>query len=418
MLVLLTGHEGMLLYFGSFGTDVSSSFRVFQILICLVLLAIMSGRKRMQAGKSVAQLDAFAVGIIAALNFEGYSIRQIADSDILTKPDGEPVSFSRVGEVVRHLDRDPFWRGDRQEGSGRERATTAQEDKKIVKEVLARRGKEKMTSNKARRRSGVGISARTVRRRLNEAGLRWLRRRRKWQVPDSALEPRLEWASRVLHSSDSFLKRWVYTDGVAFYLDKTPAEAQSKKRAALGHSVWRHTEQKDALYKDCIGPSSYSKAQGERVRVWGLLVDGHLYITVLGKGGLMNRHVYAQVVRTSFKKWLRGRRNSLVVQDGEKALWCEEPMEAFRELNLEVLTWHPPHSPDLNAIEYAWKLLRDRLADTQPSSMEDRPSFVRRLYSACDYVNRHHTATLRNLCLNQKERAKDVKDATGHRTKW
>ena len=76
----------------------------------------MSGRKRMQAGKSVAQLDAFAVGIIAALNFEGYSIRQIADSDILTKPDGEPVSFSRIGEVVRHLDRDPFWRGDRQEG--------------------------------------------------------------------------------------------------------------------------------------------------------------------------------------------------------------------------------------------------------------------------------------------------------------
>ena len=145
----------------------------------------------------------------------------------------------------------------------------------------------------------------------------------------------------------------MYADGVTFYLDKTKAGAQSSKRAALGPYVWRMTEQKEALHKDCIGPSSYSKSQGERVRLWGLLVSGHLNITVLGKGGLLNRYVYARIVRSSFKKWLRGRSNALVVQDGEKALWCEEPLEAFDELGLEVLTWHPPHSPDLNAIEYA-----------------------------------------------------------------
>lgn len=375
-------------------------------------------QQKRKASNAASQLDPFAVGVIAALNWEGYSHREIADSAILDKPDGDPVSFGVVGDVVRKLESDPCWRGDRQEGTGRERATTAAEDRAIVNAVVTRRGKEKMTSGKARRRAVPDVCDRTVRRRLREAGLRWLRRRRKWQVPEEALEPRMAWASRVQHSSEAFLKRWVYADGVSFYLDKTSAGAQSSKRAALGPYVWRMTEQKDALTKDCIGPSAYSKSQGDRVRVWGLLVSGHLNITVLGKGGLLNRYVYARIIRSSYKKWLRGRRNALVVQDGEKALWCEEPLEAFDELGLEVLMWHPPHSPDLNAIEYAWKLLRERLAETQPTGREERSAFLSRVYAAVAYVNRNHKATLRKLCYNQKERAEDVEELDGHRTKW
>ncbi len=42
-------------------------------------------------------------------------------------------------------------------------------------------------------------------------------------------------------------------------------------------------------YEDCVGPSSYWKAQGLPVRVWGLLANGVLHITVLPEGNCMNR---------------------------------------------------------------------------------------------------------------------------------
>ena len=58
-----------------------------------------------------AQLDPFAVGVIAALAAEGYTQRQIADHEALDKPDGSSVSFGTVGTTLRRLKAQPGWRG-------------------------------------------------------------------------------------------------------------------------------------------------------------------------------------------------------------------------------------------------------------------------------------------------------------------
>ena len=41
----------------------------------------------------------------------------------------------------------------------------------------------------------------------------------------------------------------------------------------------------DGFYEDCVGPSSYYKAQGIPVRIWGLLANGQVFVTVLPKVG-------------------------------------------------------------------------------------------------------------------------------------
>ena len=49
----------------------------------------------------------------------------------------------------------------------------------------------------------------------------------------------------------------------------------------------------DGLYEDCVRPSSYYKAQGIPVRIWGLLANGQLFVTGFPKVGGMRiaKHV-------------------------------------------------------------------------------------------------------------------------------
>ena len=81
-------------------------------------------------------------------------------------------------------------------------------------------------------------------------------------VPEVALEARLSWATWVKSCTDEYLRRWVYTDGCSFYLDRTAAEVEHSTRAALGKYVYRMEESADSLYVDCVGPSRYKNLRG------------------------------------------------------------------------------------------------------------------------------------------------------------
>jgi transposase len=366
-------------------------------------------------------LDAFAAGGIAALTKAGYSERETLDANAVFKSDGSPISLSSVGKVLRRLQAEPGWRGERKKGTGETRSTTAEEDAAIVKFVKTTRGKEKVTSKTVQTRLGISsqTSQATIRRRLKEHGLKWLRRRSVFTTKES-VEARLVWEARVMKCQESFLRRWVYTDGCSFYLARTAAEMEQSERKSLGPMVYRMQETTDALYKDCTGPSSYKKAQGQCVRIWGLLIDGQLHISVLEKGTVMNRWEYAWLIEHRFEKWLQKKNWPVLVQDHQRCLWCDEPTKAMERIGVQVLDWHPTYSPDLNAIENAWSFLRKRLDETHPcgDEVEDRDAFITRLRAAVSWINKHHHSGMRALCRNQKERAADVKYYEGGRTGW
>ena len=79
---------------------------------------------------------------------------------------------------------------------------------------------------------------------------------------------------------------------------------------------------------------------------------------------------------------------------------------------------YPKASPDLNAIEGWWRKLKLHLEENEPTTMETREQFLRRLRRAVNYLNKNCRAQGRKLCRNQKTRAKDCKKLTGARTKW
>ena len=163
----------------------------------------------------------------------------------------------------------------------------------------------------------------TLEERLHNAGLQYLRRRRKSIVTKQYLQPRIDFCHTVLSTPASELRRWAYTDGTVFFLDRTNEERGHSKRAALGAYVWRKADRSDALYQDCIGPSSYIKGQGTPVRIWGVLAEGVLRVHILAEGEVMDQHLYAELIETRFEDWLGS--CDLLVQDFERCLRCAGP---------------------------------------------------------------------------------------------
>jgi hypothetical protein len=378
--------------------------------------------------KSHARFTPYLRGVIYGLFLAGYTYQEIADE--VVKPDGSETTQQGVSGVIDQAQANGglLWEGEVASSScgavGRPRQTTNTLDKKILRLVIKHRGRVLVTPKFIKKMLPAArkVSIRTLRRRLGEAGLVWLRRRRKSLVPEAHKAARVKFAEWVLGRTVNTLARWAYTDGTVFYLARTAAEHQYQKRGALGPFVWRQASGADALYEDCVGPSAYWKAQGMPVRIWGMLVAGILFIYVLPEGESMNRWWYTWLINTMFPRWLAKafdhvENGVLLAQDHERCLWCEEPRQAMQDQSISLLENYPKCSQDLNAIETAWREVRARLAATEPVSRDTRSNFVTRLRQAVAWVNTNRAGYLRKLCSDQKQRARDVQLMLGARTK-
>ena len=107
-----------------------------------------------------------------------------------------------------------------------------------------------------------------------------------------------------------------------------------------------------------------------------------------------------------------------LVQDHEKCLWQPRNITALRKAGYTVVENFPRCSPDLNAIEGWWKVLRYRLGMTAPTEFETREVFLCRLRRTAQWLNEHRSEDALALSTNQKKRAQDVLDLEGARTKW
>ena len=377
--------------------------------------------------KQGTYLSPFLRGAIFAFFLAGHTQQEIADE--VEKPDGTNPTQPAVAQTIAEAQKNGglLWDGGVAAKAatlaGRPRSTQDALDKKIYKLVLKHRGRALVTVKFIKKKllQARKVSDRTLSRRLVEAGLAWFRRRRKSLVPEAHKVARLDWAAWVLARTVSTLARWAYTDGTVFYIARCQSELESKARAALGPYVWRMANGADALYEDCVGPSSYAKAQGKAIRVWGLLVAGVLFITVLPVGEVMNRWTYAKIIKNKFPGWLRQVKikSAFLVQDHERALWTDVAREAMEEIGINLLENYPKCSQDLNPIETAWREVRARLDVTMPSAMESRDAFITRLRTAVAWINNNRGDYLMHICSAQKAWARDVIEAKppGSRTK-
>jgi hypothetical protein len=213
-------------------------------------------------------------------------------------------------------------------------------------------------------------------------------------------------------------------------LARGPGEQDQKKRAALGRFVWRRANGSDGLFDDNVGPSLYAKAQGLPVKIWGLLANGRLEYWVLPadpeepgkKSTNMTGERYEQLINTKFAVWRRAcfadSAPCHLVQDHEKCLWQPQNLDALRRAGCPVVSGHPKSSPDLNAIEGVWRLLKERLEATEPEGVETRAEFLARLRRSVNWLNEHKEEDMLNMCTNQKVRAKEVLERGGAKCSW
>ena len=373
-----------------------------------------------------ARLDRFARGQIVALCGEGIKPRDVVKKVI--KTDGKRPTPRAVRDCVKAHEANPKWRGEHPAGPGRKRLIDDKLQKRIVALVFKERGSAVVTTKYLKRKIPAirRMNRWTIARSLQRAGLQWLRRRRKRWVSDAHREERTAYGRWIKNCSAVFLKAFAYVDGTTFFLARGDAEAEDQRRRGLGPFVWRMATHADGLYSDAVGPSLYAAKQGAPVKVWGFLSNGHLCIHVLpldddGKSTHMNGPAYRKMMNDNAVSWQRAcwpsrkPRVLHLIQDHERCLWQPESLKCLKKLGVPAVRQFPKSSPDLNAIEEAWSLLRSYLEERAPSGIETRQAFLARLRGAVAHLNGSKKESLLRLCQNQKERAETMLDLDGAR---
>ena len=157
------------------------------------------------------QLGPFEVGQVKAHMEHGLGCKKI--SERVLKADGKtPFGETAIVNCMSKLREDPSWRGERQEGSGAPRKTIAKQDKEIEAWLLNERGKQKVGVPQLKKQFPYlrALSNTLVEERLDDADLKWLRRREKSIVTAEYLEERVEYCKGVKRKRDETLEKWAY----------------------------------------------------------------------------------------------------------------------------------------------------------------------------------------------------------------
>ena len=379
----------------------------------------------------MARFSAFSRGRIVGKAEEGAPRKKIRAS--VLKTDGTPSSLRAIDKVLAHARSDPDWDGSNSKAGGRPPELNPGELRTLKKFIHAEVGLAKVTMAYMKKRLPFlrRLSKGCLRQTLRRLGYGWRLRRGKAAIARKYKPQRLAYSDWVLAQPQRDLNRWAYVDGTAFYLARTAEEHADKERHALGRYCYRLLDGSDSLDDQNVGPSSYAKAQGQAVKSWGFLCDGHLEYMVLPKaydkrGKETTQHMngvrYRRMVTQYFAVWRktclpRGGR-VFVVKDFEKFLRSDATIAAEEKAGCDQVPAYPKCSPDLNAIEGWWRKLKLFLEEREPTERESRAHFLRRLRRAVDHLNSKSRAHGRKLCRNQKERAKRVKELRGSRTEW
>ena len=234
---------------------------------------------------SYARLTPFLRGVIYGMFLSGMTIPEIRDEII--KGDGECPSYNAVGNLIKQCTAKGglLWNGgaDVKHAGGRPRTTTSSLDRKVIKLVFKHRGSAKVTVKFVRKVlvQARSVSARTLERRLRDAGLKWLQRRRKTLVPALHKELRVSFARWVLRRTVATLAlmelcsilpalphrrtikdAWLWVVWCGRWL-MVPTRSS---RSALGHQAMPRARARPSAFGDCSLQASCSSTCCPRTR--------------------------------------------------------------------------------------------------------------------------------------------------------
>ena len=107
------------------------------------------------------------------------------------------------------------------------------------------------------------------------------------------------------------------------------------------------------------------------VMIWGVMsfteTAGPFF---LPNGTTMNGQKYVDLLKDKLELHMNVHNCKIFMQDGAPCHRSKIVSEFLKEKKIKVLEW-PGNSPDLNPIENLWEVLKNKVADKQPSSAKD-----------------------------------------------
>lgn len=238
------------------------------------------------------------------------------------------------------------------------------------------------------------ISARTIRRDLNAAGLLSHIQQTEYDFSEFDLQRRLAFANEHLQHNEAWWSRVFFSDETHFYLGHYGRVHVQCPVGAAGHPEYVRQEQ---------------QLKG-KVSLWGCICAeglGHAELYVGSLDGTRYRSILRGSLVSSFRQFFP-QGPWYFQQDNARFHTIGENNEFLHNKGVTFLEW-PPWSPDLNPIENLWNDLKRRVYNRFPQTMEQLEQFIREEWQATDlnFISR--------ICRSMPDRLQLVIDNEGHK---
>lgn len=238
------------------------------------------------------------------------------------------------------------------------------------------------------------VSARTIRRDLNAAGLFSHIQQSEYDFSEFDLQRRLAFANEYLQHNEAWWSRVFFSDETHFYLGHY---GQVHVQCPIGAS--HHTEY---VRKE--------KQLHGKVSLWGCISAeglGHAELYVGSLDSIKHRDILRHSLIPTFRQFFPAG-PWMFQQDNVRFHTTPETITYLHEKGVTFLEW-PPWSPDLNPIENLWNDLKRRVYNRYPQTMEQMEAIIKEEWQATDlnFISR--------ICRSMPDRLQLLLDNEGHK---
>jgi transposase len=277
------------------------------------------------------------------------------------------------------------------ERSGRPRCTTDDLDQDIM--IYSDSHVNKLPKDLVRELD-LPVSARTVRRRLNEIGLGGFVRRYEYDFNEFDIQRRLAFAHEYEHWTEDDWSHVFFSDEVPFYLGQHGREYVQRPEGMACDPKYSHP---------------LPQLNG-KVSLWGCICTEGLGYAELFSGSLnstQHRDILRHNLLPAFKQFFPTG-PWYFQQDNARFHTTAETIEFLHNKGITSIEW-PPWSPDLNPIEDLWNVLKQRVYSHYPQTMEELEHWIGIEWAATELTFISH------LCNSMPKRIKLLLAAEGHK---
>lgn len=244
---------------------------------------------------------------------------------------------------------------------------------------------------------GPSVSAQTIRRTLQQAGLHGRRPRRKPLLKPAHKKSRKQFAQDKQSKGMDYWNQVLWSDETKINLFGSDGVQR----------VWRRPGEE--YRDDCVLPTV--KHGGGSVMVWGCM-------SAAGTGdmcfieGIMNSDMYCDILRQYMIPSLRKLgRKAIFQHDNDPKHTSKMTTACLKKLKVKVMEW-PSMSPDLNPIEHLWGVLKRKVEERQVSNIRQLRDVITEEWKAIP------SATCAGLVNSMPRRIQSVLDNNGAHTKY